>query len=90
MKFQATEGNGGAPIVLERGKLEAPDIPRGSMIVFVRGHSERVPPDSITFDVETATHILTYHDIQVIRMNGFAEFLVFVGPMDVVEWVKRD
>jgi len=83
--MKATEGNGGAPIVLHRDPVRVPDIPRGSM--FPRGVFRGA--DRITFELLTGEALLTYHDVAVISDGTHTPAQVFVTPQDVVTWEPR-
>lgn len=86
--MKATEGNGGPGIILAREPVEAPPIPRGSMLLPDKLHN--VGEDSrVTFNRRSGAFDLTYHDCQVTGCDH-GSITVFVSPFDVVTWTKRD
>ena len=83
--MKATEGNGGAPIVLHREPVTKPEIQRGLMFPKCRP----LPgADRLTFDMVVSGARLTYHDAQVISDGAHTAVQVFVGPSDVVTWER--
>lgn len=96
MTFQATEGNGGAPVRLHRVGIERPTIARGAITVpgtnhlgrtDIGDHDVRIADQKATFTVTNADgYTLTYHDVDVISLRDGVT--VFVGPHDVVTWEK--
>lgn len=87
--MKATEGNGGAPLVLSRAPVERPaEIRRGTFLLPDRSHT--VDEDArVTFTKQVPGFDITYHDCQVTGTN-LGSIVVFVSPHDVVTWAKRD
>jgi hypothetical protein len=81
---KATEGNGGAPIVLRKDPARAPDYPRG--LVYPKTARPLPGADRLTFDLVASGARITYHDVQVISDGAHTAVQCFVGPHDVVTW----